>query len=63
MENINDITFNKDNDFFKKYLRIIKDEKKYLTANNCASIPKNLIYSQEVKQKELFNYIIDCHGE
>lgn len=28
MEN-NNITFNKDNDFFKKYLRIIKDEKKY----------------------------------
>lgn len=29
MENIDNITFNKDNDFFKKYLRIIKDEKKY----------------------------------
>lgn len=29
MENINNITINKDNDFFKKYLRIIKDEKKY----------------------------------
>ena len=45
------------------FTAIIEDEEKYLTANNCASIPKNLIYSQEVNEEELFNYIIDCHGE
>ena len=45
------------------FMAIIEDEEKYLTAKKCASIPKNLIYSQEETKVSLYNYIVDCHGE
>jgi hypothetical protein len=45
------------------FTAIIEDEENYLTASNCASLPRNLIYLQKEKEEVLFNYIIDCHGE
>ncbi len=41
---------------------IIEDEEKYLTAKNCPSIPKNLLFLQKHELETNYAYIIDCHG-
>lgn len=45
------------------FTAIIEDEEKYLTAKNCPSVPKNLIYLQREDKETTYDYIIDCHGE
>lgn len=44
-------------------IAIIEDEEKFLTAKNCASVPKNLVYIQSDRNLLVNNYIVDCHGE
>lgn len=45
-----------------EFTAVIENEKKYLTAVNCVSNPKNLLYLQKEVEGELYSYIIDCHG-
>lgn len=45
------------------FTAIIEDEEKFLTASNCPSNPKNLLYLQREESTDNYDYIIDCHGE